>query len=84
METKWYPEIQQHWRRQDISIPCILVGLKAELRMLGVNEVTRDEVCIKTLHVFELYFIIHYRLKSLLREFMLVDILKVVLKPKLV
>ena len=31
-DTQWYPEISHHWQNTKIPVPCILVGLKSDLR----------------------------------------------------
>lgn len=32
IDKKWYPEISHHWQNPRIPVPCILVGLKADIR----------------------------------------------------
>ena len=32
IEKKWYPEISHHWQNPKVKVPCILVGLKSDLR----------------------------------------------------
>lgn len=31
-QPQWYPEISHHWQNTKIPVPCILVGLKGDLR----------------------------------------------------
>ena len=32
IEKKWHPEISHHWQNPKTPVPCILVGLKADIR----------------------------------------------------
>ncbi|KAK8809169.1 hypothetical protein WA171_001292 [Blastocystis sp. BT1] len=32
IEKKWHPEISHHWQNTKVPVPCILVGLKADVR----------------------------------------------------
>ena len=43
IEKKWHPEISHHWQNTKVPVPCILVGLKADVRndAEAMKELTR-------------------------------------------